>query len=463
MTEKTGREDTSRIFLPVAFGVCFLTILIYEFLTPMLMDDLNYMNEVKKAGNFFDLFLQERQQYMGWTGRSVAHFILRVMMYLDLHIFGGGRFIFNIVAAIMFTTLTFLIYSNIQKKKTADITTYLLIVMLLWIYAISFDETVLWETGACNYLFTTTIILWFMTLFRKYTERAATENEKTGVSLVLKTLGMLALGIIAGWCNENTSGGCLLFVIILTIFFVKNGRKIRPWMISGILGNIIGLAFMVLAPGNVERAANREELHGGIVGMAARFLSITEMVREELFVLLAILIVLVVYISISGRKMKELIDVLVFAGLSIITVYSLVLTATPQPRALFGAGIFMIIAVVQAFQETEESIVVVRTIRLSAVYIMCLYMFFTYIAEGASLARIYREEQERYEYLEKVAETGAEDASAPMLRPQFESKYSAAYKSDITEEWYYWTNTMMADYYGFKTLLGVDRDEWTEY
>ncbi len=461
MVNNTGKENKSKIVFLIAVGLCFITILIYECITPVLMDDMSYMGSVREASSLFELFGQERQQYLGWTGRSVAHMMLRILMYTDLNLFGGGRLVFNVAAAIFFTGLTLLIYVNIQNRKKYDVMTYLLIVLLIWVFGVSFAETVLWETGACNYLFTTTIILSFMTLFRKKTEEA-TIKEDGGINYS-ETAGIFILGILAGWCNENTSGGCLLFVIMLTAFFMKGERKIRPWMVAGILGNIIGLAFMVFAPGNAQRAQNREELHSGLLGMAARFLNMTNAVYEEFFILLSVLIVLVVFLVLSGKKVMEMLDIYIFAGLSLITVYALILTVTPQNRAMFGAGIFLIIAVVQAYREAVETELFARTICQSAVIILCLYMFFTYLSAGASLARIYREEQERYDYLEQVAETGAEDAAAPMLRPQFDNKYTVAYDSDITDDWTYWTNVMMAQYYGFKTLLGVDRDEWTEY
>ncbi|MBE5842608.1 MAG: hypothetical protein E7302_00355 [Butyrivibrio sp.] len=452
----------NRIFIGMV-ALCFLTVFVFEMLTPMLMDDMTYSNQVKEAGSFFQLFGQEYTQYMGWTGRSVAHMSMRILMYLDLHILGGGRLLFNIVAALVFTRLSILMYTNIQKKNKVDVKTYVLIVLLLWIFGISFAQTVLWETGACNYLITTTLIWEFITFFRRHVEEAAKGTETSTKSSVVTAILMFLSGLIAGWCNENTSGGCLLMVILLTAFYLKGKHKIKPFMITGILGNVMGLAIMVLAPGNMLRAANREELHGGLLGMAARFLNITIVIHEEFFILLSVLIALVIYLLTYGKKLTELIDVFAYTGLWFATSYSLIATTTPQSRAFFGAGIFLMMAVVQAYQDADDDVKWMSILRKSVVYILCLYMFFTYLESGGSLARIYREEQERYTYLEEYAKTGEEDVEVPMLRPNFKTKYSAAYDSDVTDDWTYWTNMMMAEYYGFKTLLGVDREEWTKY
>ena len=452
----------NKFLFAASIAICFVTVLIYEFMTPMMMDDMTYLREVKGADSFFDLFLQERAQYLGWTGRSVAHIMMRMLMFADLHVLGGGRLLFNIVASAAFTGLTLLIYANVRKRQRHDVHVYMLIVLLIWIFGVDFSETVLWETGACNYLLTTTIIMSFLTCYRfsirDYVNGSL--NEKTaGLRAVL----LLLLGICAGWCNENTSGGLMLFTLLISAETIRGGKKITPWMISGILGNAIGLAFMILAPGNALRASQREELHGGLLGMAARFLNVTNALYELFFVLIAALIVLIVYLRSSGKKAGELKEVIIFAGLFVITSYSLILTVTPQNRAFFGAGIFLILAVVQGYADAEDGVLWTRVLRKSMVYILCMYMIFTYLSSGASLARIYREEQERYAYLEELSKTGQEDAAVPMLRPDFKTKYSAAYDCDITEAWQNWTNVMMAEYYGFKVLVGVDRETWTEY
>ena len=457
------KEKLQKKIFIASIVLCFITIFVYEMLTPMLMDDMAYLSRVKNADSFWQLFSQEYEQYTHWTGRSVAHMCMRILMYLDMHFLSGGRFMFNLVSAFCFTRLTCLLYENVQKKNKTDVKAYALIVTLIWIFGVDFAQTILWETGACNYLITTTIIWEFITAFRKNVEKAALSEESSTKSEISKAVLLFVLGVFAGWCNENTSGGCLLLVLLITLLYKKGGYKLKPFMISGIAGNVLGLAIMVLAPGNAARAANREELHSGILGLAARFLNITLVIKDEFFILLAVLIALIVYLRIYGRKFTELLDVFAYAAMWFATSYSLIATTTPQNRAFFGAGIFLIMAVVQAYEDADDGAQWMNVFRKSVVYILCLYMFFSYLENGASLARIYREEQERYAYLEEYAKTGAVDAEAPMLRPEFKTKYSAAYDCDITEHWEYWTNMMMSEYYGFNTLLGVDRDEWTKY
>ena len=113
-------ENTRKRLLLLSVILCFVTVFIYEMLTPMLMDDLEYLAQVREAGSFFDLFSQEYNQYMTWSGRSMSHIMLRICMFIDLHTLGGRTF-FNITAAAVFTALTFLIYLNIDSKKKYNV------------------------------------------------------------------------------------------------------------------------------------------------------------------------------------------------------------------------------------------------------------------------------------------------------------------------------------------------------
>jgi hypothetical protein len=50
-----------------------------------------------------------------------------------------------------------------------------------------------------------------------------------------------------------------------------------------------------------------------------------------------------------------------------------------------------------------------------------------------------------------------------MLRPDWETRYSMAYVSDITEDKFYWINTFYSEHYGLWYVIGVDRETWTAY
>ena len=481
---EAGRRLTFRLMVLAAFVLIF----IFNVLTPMMTDDLFYSRTVSEASSIGDLFAQEYTQYMTWTGRSVCHMILRLFLLTD-------KMVFNVANSVVFVLLTLLIYWNVERRRKYDTPVYLLINLLLWMFGVVFRQTVLWETGACNYLWGSAIIMSFVTLYRYGLKRESaswkrdekkegSSAPKRGCSLnrgnglkhpVLWAVFLSVLGVLAGWCNENSSGGGLLMVLLCLGFYLyeqkKNnagsGRLLKPWMVTGLIGQAVGLAFMVLAPGNAVRAAAREEEHSGLLGYMARFQKITLAVRENFLILLIIGLLLFIIVYYQKKSWKALWaysrNGILWSFVFLATCYALVMTAEPQARAYFGAGVFLTIAVVQFFVDVEEREAIFASLKTGMISVMLLVMFFTYMDSGANLARIYREYNERDVYLTQKAEEGVTDVTVPMLRPDFETKYSDGYNSDIQEDPGYWVNVAYASYYGFNSVSGVPREEWTEY
>ena len=515
MRTKDGGKGGRLLFL-LSVLAAWLLIFIFNVLTPMMTDDLFYSKTVSEAASIGELFAQEYTQYMTWTGRSVCHMILRFFLLTD-------KMVFNVANAAAFVLLTLLIYQNVEHKKKYDTPVYLLINLLLWMFGVVFRQTVLWETGACNYLWGSVLIMSFVTLYRHGLKlaggaaqvfgaaqasgvaRSSGPVQASGVARgsgpaqapgtaqppgpahpVLWAVFLPFLGLLAGWCNENSSGGGLLMTLLCLALYVyegkkgasacgkqetagkqKGGRLLQLWMITGLLGNMIGLAFMVLAPGNAIRAAAKEEEHSGLLGYMARFQKITLAVRENFLILLLIGLLLFIIVYYQKKSWKALWassgNGLLWAFVFLATCYALVLTPETQDRAYFGAGVFLTVAVVQFFVDVEGKEAVFASLKTGLICVLMLLMFFTYMDSGANLARIYREYNERDVYLTQKAQEGVTDVTIPMLRPDFETKYSDGYNSDIQEDPGYWVNVAYASYYGFDSVSGVPREGWTEY
>lgn len=449
----------------------------------MLSDDLLYSQTVRAASSFGDLIAQEYDQYMTWTGRSVCHMLVRIFLSMD-------KAVFNVINSAAFVWLTLTIYLNVEGRKQYDGRLFLLINLLLWMFGVIFRQTVLWETGACNYLWGSVIIMSFVTLYR-YALKWEQKRPKRRAGF---TVCVLVLGILAGWCNENTSGGGLLVTLGCLLFYLleTQGRKLRLWMILGPAGQLTGLLLMVLAPGNAVRAAFQEEEHSGIFAYVSRFQKINLAIYGEFLEMLVILLVFMVIVWYQCKKNgnnKELYenmenvrvfkifrqnksvcgycektcDGLLWIFVFIATCFALVMAPEPMRRAYFGAGIFLTVAVAQFFVYVKEEENIFASLKTGLVAVMALVMFFIYMECGAHLMRIYREYNERDVYLTQMAEAGVSDVTIPMLRPEFDNQYTYGYESDIQEDPGYWINVAYAMYYGFDSVSGVPREEWTEY
>jgi hypothetical protein len=455
----TDRLRKKLFFAVVIVNYIFVTI--YEFLTPYMTDDIIYGDVVAGAGSFFDLFAQEYEHYMHHGGRSIAHFILRVFLYT------GNKGVFNVVAGIAFTALSLLIYSNIDRKREFDLRVYIGILMLMWLFEPAISNTVFWETGACNYLFTALIMFGYITFFRK----ALSRDRQDSASLMAL---MFIFGVAAGWCNENSSGGVIFIVVVLMIrIWLESGKRfssIRKWMIAGLVGNIAGFIVMILSPGNFSRADSAEEAHTGLLAMAARFLKITLIIKENYLIHVLVFVVIVIAIAYrTGEKRKFFeasYSALLFGAAFLVTCYALIAVPESQLRTYYCASLFLMVGIINGLawmmnEGFKEELMQIFATGL--VTVLSIIFLFTYIEQGANLSRIKREFDERDVYLTRKATEGEMVVEAPMLRPEWKNRFSMAYDSDITDDKFFWINFFYAEHYKLWYIIGVDRETWTEY
>lgn len=440
--------------------VSFVMIYAYNLLTPYLSDDYAYLIDVRKASSLWDLVKQQYGEYLSNSGRVIGQFHVRVSLY-------GSKQIFNLVNSGMFLALMLLIYQNVRRKKKHDIFVLLLILTFLWKYTVDFGQTMLWICGACNYLWGSVIILAFFTLYRYLLEREKPLKGQWAFALL-----MLLFGTAAGWCNENTSGGGLLLVLMYSLNFRYTERKegkrgVYPFMISGVAGMCLGILGMVMAPGVRKRsAAMAQDQYTGLVGLLSRAYKTTVSIRELFFTLLVIMAVLFVFLIVQKkcRTWKEIRtnDSVLFFVAFVATAYVLALIPTPQNRAFFGAGVFLITACIQGIVDVREDETVIRVVKYSLVSALCLWLFFTYVENLVNLARIYREENERIELIraDKEDPNGDGIVVIPRYREAFRTPFSVAHDSDLTEDKDYWINHFYEIYYDVGNITAVERDEW---
>ena len=61
---------------------------------------------------------------------------------------------------------------------------------------------------------------------------------------------LLALGLIAGMCNEHTGPAFAGLAVLAIARSVRRGDGVRPWMIAGLVGLLAGFVLLLIAPGN---------------------------------------------------------------------------------------------------------------------------------------------------------------------------------------------------------------------
>lgn len=450
-----------KIIFWMILGGAVLMVYAYNYLTPYLSDDYAYLIEVRKASSLWDLIKQQYGEYLSNSGRIIGQFNVRLSLSVD-------KQIFNVVNSGMFLALILLIYYNIRRRREYDIFVLLTILVFVWRFTVDFGQTMLWICGSCNYLWGSVIILAYFSLYRYILEHAQEMKHQAALAAA-----MFFLGIPAGWCNENTSGGGLLLVLMYGTLFAyrrkkENQKAVYPFMVTGAVGICCGIFGMIMAPGVRKRSAvMSEDAYTGIVGLLSRTYKITVTVRELFFLLLAIMTVVLLLLILQNRKKEDAdrkCDSFLFLIAFAATCYALALAPTPANRAFFGAGVFLITGCIQGIVDVREEEISIRAAKYGLTGILCLWLFFTYVENLVNLARIYREDQERIALIMEEKEDPDCDGIVviPKYREAFRNVYSTAHDSDLTDDKEYWINNFYEVYYDVGNITAIPRDEWNE-
>lgn len=429
--------------------ISFVAVFIYNILTPLMSDDLLFDKNLYHS--IGDIFYQEYLQYFNWTGRSVLQICLKFSSLMP-------KSIFNIINSLMFIALSLLIYANITNKKKNDCFLYLIIQIFLWFGTVEFGQTILWLGGACNYLWGIVIILSFITLCRKLLSYDG--KVPAGISVVY-----FILGILAGWGNENTSGGAILIVLLFWLYDYLVKKRLNKSLISGLVGACVGFLFLVISPSNRERASlmASEETYSGVAAYVSRGLKIIGVYRQYFFVYLACIIFLSFFLYMKYKNGNLLIGPWIFSISGLATGAVLIFTPQPMNRAYFGAGIFLLIATIQLIWNLtivmNQDFLYVRN---GWILVGLVWLVFVYVENGANLTRILREIKEREQFITEEINRNWKDVVLPKLRPEFNNPYTYAYENDVEEDIHWWMNEVYCQYYGLDTVTGVDRDIWDE-
>lgn len=423
-------------------------IYFYNILTPIMSDDL--MFDASRYNHLGDIIKAEYEQYMNWTGRSVLQILLKICSLMPLGLF-------HIINSIVFVMLGLLIYENVKGKEKWDWKMFLLIQLCLWNFSVDFSQTVLWLSGACNYLWGAVIIISYLTLFRKLLKEEIKSARKIVSYLLLPFLGFLA-----GWGNENTSGGAILITILLCGWYFYCNKCFKPWMITSIAASCIGFLFMIMAPGNRIRGemVKAQESYSGLEAYISRGLKVIKAIDEYLLLYIIVICILGAYFYYSKYQWQDFVEVFIFSIGAVATAAVLVFTPEPMGRAYYGANLFMLIAVLLMVNRLPEENMIVTSLKTGGIIAGAVAFMFIYIEEGANLVRILREVYIREQYILEEIEKGESDLTLPALRTEFASQYSMAHLADISDEEDNWHNNLYRNVYRIDRLTVLPWDEW---
>lgn len=230
----------------IIFILILFFIYLLNYLTPESGDDFGYKYKIigplfldkasPKISSIKDIIISQYNHYFIINGRAIVHFFVQLFSGLV------GKDIFNIVNSIIF-----LVFICLLTKLTSNfkLSSLLLTFATTFLLFPSFGVTILWLSGAINYLWSSTLILGLLLLF----QFSNTKRLKFNIFAI----SLFIYGIIAGWSHEGISMPLAASFILFYIFHRK--EFIFKQHIFLIASFILGAIMVSLAPGTINRTS----------------------------------------------------------------------------------------------------------------------------------------------------------------------------------------------------------------
>lgn len=415
----------------------FLMMLLLNILTPLIADDFSYSFNIdgEKLGSFLDVINYQITHYFKWGGRTVAHTIAQSFLLFP-------KPFFSIMNTFVYVLLVYLIYLHSKGDNKDDNPLILILIHFgLWFLVPVFGQNCLWLIGSCNYLWTTTLILLFLLIIRKNSQKET----------FFKIIGMLLFGIIVGWTNENTSFGLIIITAGTLIISKKENkkRKILKYQFSGLVGTIIGFIILIIAPGNFVRSSILEDNTFIVIKFLKRIVDATlGMLDYTLPLLIVITILFAIYIY---NKKTINYSVYIFLLGSFLTIYAMVLSPTFPERAWFGVIVFLLIACLQLIYNIQSIYKPYKVTLVVTVIIISFFYIPQYIITGREILELNRIWNFRVEYIRNEKSNGNMEIEVGSYSSQ--NKHNPVYGlSDISSNKEDWPNTDIAKYFQIKSI-----------
>lgn len=422
---------------------------------PIILDDWTYsMNaEGARISSLSEILEYQYLHYFNWGGRSVVHAIAQIML-------ASGVFWGDVINSIGYIALVLIIYYIANKGNKSNLSLFIGINLLIWFLVPALIENIFWITGSANYLWGTLLILSFLSFYCAAFLAGKSKDEW------VKRVSVFFLGVFAGWTNENMSVAMIFFVICLILFTRKENKKIPKWMIFGLIGAVIGCAFMLLAPGNFVR--NEGEISNLSAGGAEpiymfyfyRFTSILKISSWYALVPTIIyLITLILYIKFKKETNRK---ILILSLLFVITagIATLAMVAAPifPERVWFAILILMFIATGLLYANLDFSRIYIKIPFYSFIVVVTLVFFYSYCVSLNDFKRIHNIWEERDRIVNSEKQTGVKDVVIYGRFNASDSWFVRPKTGDIPLDSIAWMQTAYGRYMGVNSVKIFDSE-----
>ncbi len=433
---------------PLSFGDDY----VYSFIWQGHSEYEPLTEDAVRISSWHDLFVSQWLHYFTWSGRTVNHTLAQFFLWV-------GKDIFNIFNALISILLVAEIYwyahkGNISLQFKPGI--FCFIFFSLWAFTPGFSPVFFWLDGACNYLWTTVLLLGFL---MPYVKKYYFWNMKVANNSWFKYI-MLFLGILAGWTNENS----ICWIIMILFLFAYTNRKkqgMEHWIYTGLVGLIIGYVLLMFAPGNIVR------LHAE-VGVNSEWLN-QKLLEDNFIMMMAVFLFqfLLWYFCIrtllffrhNQNLMHGIQSEILLAKIHCIVSFcmSAIMLFSPNfpLRSAFPGTVQLIIAACILIHIQEEHMIniIYANARKLLYYVAIVYFLITSMA---SFYGFYSYHIQINELLSFIKSTKEKNITVPSLTGAGESINNASglhlIHYNLSEDENDWRNVAFSRYYGLKGI-----------
>ncbi|MDS0525877.1 DUF6056 family protein [Clostridium sp. SHJSY1] len=397
-----------------------------------------YTHELKGV---FEIFSSMWNHYNLWGGRIVAHSIVQFFMLFD-------KSLFNVINSFIYVILGGLIYYHIEPNLSKWKALYLGgIYMVMWIFIPEFGLSILWISGACNYLWMTVGILLFLIPFRHY-EYSKNRNKNKFV----KALIIIPFGILVGCTNENSGGAMILLVCFYIIYWYIKKIKVPLWSITGIISACIGFGFLIVAPGNGKRGQV-------VIGLEALKQQLDLLLKvfydNNIILFIPLIVFTTMYIVQNNLSIKESAKKLIFPSMYLIagvaSVVVLIVSPTVSGRSWIWEVCYLTIAIGNIMVKLSFKHWILRFERILLFVCMSIICINTFGEAHADIKKTDLQIVNEINQINEQKKQGIRDVVVTRF-DDTTNKYSAFNGSANLAERDCWFNCWMAKYYDVNSI-----------
>lgn len=324
--KQSFRISRNMIFWGILFVVGLVCIWKTQRAVPVMMDDEWYSTilfDETPLTSLKDIFQAQIWHYHNWGGRTVAHTIAQIIF---LYLSEPVADVLNVVLIVLLAWMINAVMECHDRWQFAFVT---LTVGFLHGLNANWKMSMYWQTGACNYLYTTVIILAFLWMYL----RTADEEKK---DIPGSVLWAALLGLLTGWTNENMGPAVWILTVLVMVDLKRRKRVVRLWMVIGSVFCLAGSILMIAAPGNIVRSTEVASNSYGILWrLFLRMYGVCKGAWEYLFpTILVTAVALLVNICVLGNRLNRK-EFLLLVG-AILSWGAMVLSPHYPDRAAFG-------------------------------------------------------------------------------------------------------------------------------